>query len=175
MQGKWYPLVKDVVDAVNGHFSTAFNSLGCLGEVSIAEDEDYNKWAIRIKVSFRDGERVQELKSTRQSGGERSLTTMTYLISLLETSKVPFSLVDEINQGLDARAERAVHNHIVDVVCNAEDVGQYFLITPKLLTNLNYHRKMRILCVNNSEWLPEKLPLQKIIARKLAEKQRNRA
>lgn len=55
---------------------------------------------------------------------ERSLATMMYLISLLQMSKVPFSLVDEINQGMDARAERAVHNHLVDAVCEVPDVGQ---------------------------------------------------
>jgi hypothetical protein len=55
---------------------------------------------------------------------------------------------------MDGRAERAVHNQLVDVTCNG-DVGQYFLITPKLLPNLNYHERMKVLCVNNGEWLPE--------------------
>ena len=32
---------------------------------------------------------------------------------------------------------------------------RYFLITPKLLPDLTYHRRMRILCVNNGEWLPD--------------------
>ena len=49
---------------------------------------------------------------------------MLYLISLLELSKVPFSLVDEINQGMDQRAERAVHNQLVQAVCEKDDVGQ---------------------------------------------------
>lgn len=43
---------------------------------------------------------------------------------------------------------------MVDVTCK-EDSAQYFLITPKLLPDLNYHERMRILCVNNGEWLPE--------------------
>jgi hypothetical protein len=45
--------------------------MGCLGEVGISEDEDYAKWAIDIKVAFRDKESVQSLTSTRQSGGVR--------------------------------------------------------------------------------------------------------
>lgn len=95
---------------------------------------------------------------------------MLYLISLLSLSKVPFSLVDEINQGMDPTAERTVHDRLVNAVCDKSDVGQYFLITPKLLTNLTYHRKMRILCVNNGEWLPAKLPLKAMIRRKLQKK-----
>ena len=77
-----------------------------------------------------------------------------YLMSLTSHARAPFSLVDEINQGMDARAERAVHNSLVDVTCKA-DAGQYFLITPKLLPDLHYHERMKILCVNNGEWLPE--------------------
>lgn len=55
---------------------------------------------------------------------------------------------------MDARAERAVHNSLVEVTCK-KDSGQYFLITPKLLPDLLYHERMKILCVNNGEWLPE--------------------
>ena len=84
---------------------------------------------------------------------ERSLTTILYLMSLTEQARSPFSLVDEINQGMDARAERLVHNQLVDVTCNS-DVGQYFLITPKLLPNLDFHSRMKVLCVYNGEWLP---------------------
>jgi chromosome segregation ATPase len=85
---------------------------------------------------------------------ERSLTTILYLMSLTSLAHTPFSLVDEINQGMDKRAERTVHNSMVDVTCD-EDSSQYFLITPKLLPDLKYHPRMKILCINNGEWLPE--------------------
>jgi structural maintenance of chromosomes protein 5 len=55
---------------------------------------------------------------------------------------------------MDQRYERAVHDQLVEVTCKAES-GQYFLITPKLLPGLQYHQSMKILCVNNGEWLPE--------------------
>ena len=55
---------------------------------------------------------------------------------------------------MDQRAERVVHNSMVAVTCK-EDSAQYFLITPKLLTDLQYDPRMKILCVNNGEWLPE--------------------
>jgi hypothetical protein len=113
---------------------------------------------------------------------ERSLTTILYLMSLTAEARAPFSLVDEINQvrtafprryhasctylgnfapsfqGMDARAERAVHNSMVEVTCQP-DSTQYFLITPKLLPDLEYHERMKILCVNNGEWLPEERDL----------------
>lgn len=54
---------------------------------------------------------------------------------------------------MDANYERAVHNSLVEVTCKP-DSGQYFLITPKLLTDLKYHERMKVLCVNNGEWIP---------------------
>jgi hypothetical protein len=51
-------------------------------------------------------------------------------------------LADEINQGLDERNERLVFSRIVANSCKrpmgdpTRHSGQYFLITPKLLPNL---------------------------------------
>ncbi|EIW76265.1 P-loop containing nucleoside triphosphate hydrolase protein [Coniophora puteana RWD-64-598 SS2] len=151
---KWEPALEELVASIGKKFSAAFDRIGCAGEIRINRHEDYDKWAIDILVKFRDKEKLQLLTGQRQSGGERSLTTILYLMSLTEEARTPFSLVDEINQGMDQRAERAVHNSMVEVTCK-EDSGQYFLITPKLLADLNYHERMKILCVNNGEWLPD--------------------
>ncbi|KAI0920810.1 hypothetical protein AcW1_005022 [Taiwanofungus camphoratus] len=150
----WQPALEELVSSIGKRFSAAFDRLGCAGEIRISEHEDYDKWAIDILVKFRDDEKLQLLTGERQSGGERSLTTILYLMSLTEEARAPFSLVDEINQGMDQRAERAVHNSLVEVTCKA-DSGQYFLITPKLLPDLKYDERMKVLCVNNGEWLPE--------------------
>ena len=37
----------------------------------------------------------------------------------------------------------------------AEDSGQYFLITPKLLDGLTYHENVTVLVINNGEGLHE--------------------
>ncbi|KAK0202992.1 hypothetical protein DFS33DRAFT_1437795, partial [Desarmillaria ectypa] len=150
----WEPALEQLVARIGEKFSAAFDRIGCAGEIRIGQHEDYDKWTIDILVKFRDDEKLQLLTSQRQSGGERSLTTILYLMSLTEQARAPFSLVDEINQGMDQRAERAVHNNMVETTCK-EESGQYFLITPKLLTDLQYHERMKVLCVNNGEWLPE--------------------
>ncbi|KAF8637018.1 hypothetical protein AX17_003102 [Amanita inopinata Kibby_2008] len=150
----WQPALEKLVASIGEKFSAAFDRIGCAGELRITPYEDYEKWAIDILVKFRDSEKLQLLTGQRQSGGERSLTTILYLMSLTEEARAPFSLVDEINQGMDQRAERIVHNSMVEVTCKP-DAAQYFLITPKLLPDLEYHERMKILCVNNGEWLPE--------------------
>ncbi|KAF9226823.1 P-loop containing nucleoside triphosphate hydrolase protein [Gyrodon lividus] len=150
----WQPALESLVESIGKKFSAAFDRIGCAGEIRISPHDDYDKWAIDILVKFRDKEKLQLLTGQRQSGGERSLTTILYLMSLTEEARTPFSLVDEINQGMDQRAERAVHNSMIEVTCKP-DSGQYFLITPKLLPDLNYHERMKVLCVNNGDWLPE--------------------
>ncbi|KAI6127379.1 hypothetical protein EDD16DRAFT_283257 [Pisolithus croceorrhizus] len=150
----WQPALERLVASIGKKFSAAFDRIGCAGEIRISPHDDYEKWAIDILVKFRDKEKLTLLTGQRQSGGERSLTTILYLMSLTEEARTPFSLVDEINQGMDQRAERAVHDSMVEVTCKP-DSCQYFLITPKLLPDLKYHERMKILCVNNGEWLPE--------------------
>ncbi len=133
--------------------------LGCVGEVKVHKEPDFEKWGVEILVKFRDQDELMPLSEHRQSGGEKAVTIISYLMSLQSFSKAPFRVVDEINQGMDPRNERAVHRIMVDTVCrDGSDPslfgkGQYFLITPKLLPDLVYHRKMRILCVFNGDFL----------------------
>lgn len=152
-KNKWKPALEELVGQISRKFSAAFDRIRRAGEIHVREaGDDYANWAIDIMVKFRETERLQVLDAHRQSGGERSLSTIMYLLSLTEHARIPFSLVDEINQGMDASAERDVHNQLVEVTCNT-DCGQYFLITPKLLTGLHYHEKMKVLCVNNGDWM----------------------
>lgn len=52
------------------------------------------------RVKFRDNEDLHVLNEQRQSGGERSVSTMLYLVALTGITVTPFRVVDEINQGM---------------------------------------------------------------------------
>lgn len=45
------------------------------------------------------------------------MSTILYLMALQELSRTPFRVVDEINQGMDPRNERLVHEQLVSVAC----------------------------------------------------------
>lgn len=94
-------------------FSEAFERIRCSGEVAVDKHEDFDKWGINIWVKFRDTEKLQLLTGQRQSGGERSVSTVLYLMALQNLAKSPFRVVDEINQGMDPRNERMIHEQIV--------------------------------------------------------------
>lgn len=54
----------------------------------------------------RESEQLSILDSHRQSGGERAVSTIYYLMAMQSLARAPFRVVDEINQGMDPRNER---------------------------------------------------------------------
>ncbi|SPO27738.1 related to SMC5 - Structural maintenance of chromosomes, required for cell viability [Ustilago trichophora] len=147
-RNKWEPTLRKVIGEVSKQFSKAFDDMGLAGELRIGEDADFEKWKLEIMVKFRNAEELAPLSAQHQSGGERTLSTIMYIMSLLQLSRSPFTLVDEINQGMDPTAERVTHNHIVGLTCQPT-ASQYFLITPKLLPDLAMHELQTVLLVNN--------------------------
>lgn len=75
-------------------------------------------------------------------------------MALQHLARSPFRVVDEINQGMDPRNERKVHERMVDISCQ-ENTSQYLLVTPKLLSDLKYHPKMKVHCIASGEHMPE--------------------
>ena len=97
------------------------------------------------------------------------MSTIFYLMALQSMARAPFRVVDEVNQGMDPRNERMVHERMVEIACR-EHTSQYFLITPKLLTGLRYDERMRVLCIASGEHVPD--DAKKLNFRKLATKMR---
>ena len=103
---------------------------------------NFKDWGIEIQVKFRGNSKFDVLSARKQSGGERSVSTIMYLMAMQDLMVSPFRFVDEINQGLDAHNERLVFRRIVRNSTKSprkerltHHCGQYFLITPKLLRN----------------------------------------
>ncbi|KAI1111861.1 P-loop containing nucleoside triphosphate hydrolase protein [Nemania sp. NC0429] len=154
LRQKWEPRVDALITKINDAFAYNFEQINCAGQVDIYKDEeDFDQWAVEIKVKFRQNETLQQLNQHRQSGGERAVSTIFYLMALQSMAQAPFRVVDEINQGMDPRNERMVHERMVEIACR-EHTSQYFLITPKLLTGLRYDERMRVLCIASGEHMP---------------------
>lgn len=167
LRNKWEPTLRQLVSAVSREFSRAFDEMGLAGELRIVEDADYEKWRLEIMVKFRNAEELAPLSAQHQSGGERTLSTIMYVMSLLQLSRSPFTLVDEINQGMDPTAERVTHNHIVRLTCQTT-ASQYFLITPKLLPDLAVHELQKVLLVCNGVYGESRFDFSTVLDRKRA-------
>ena len=141
----WEAQVRGHLDQINTKFGAYMAENRCVGEVRLKTEENVADWGVEIRVSFREGAEAQVLTATEQSGGERSVSTILYLMALQDMMISPFRCVDEINQGLDEPNERLVFRRIVNNSTGAptggdltNHTGQYFLITPKLLPNLEH-------------------------------------
>ncbi|KAM9586606.1 structural maintenance of chromosomes protein 5 isoform 2-T2 [Morphnus guianensis] len=153
---RWLNPLKKLIEQINGKFSNFFSSMQCVGEVDlhVENEEEYDKYGIRIRVKFHRSTELRELTPYHQSGGEKSVSTMLYLMALQELNRCPFRVVDEINQGMDPMNERRVFEMVVKTACK-ESTSQYFFITPKLLQNLTYNDKMTVLFVYNGPFMLE--------------------
>ncbi|KAL5118182.1 Structural maintenance of chromosomes protein 5 [Pleosporales sp. CAS-2024a] len=155
IRAQWEPELDALVSKISDAFAHNFQQIGCAGEVSVNKDEeDFDKWSIQISVRFREGETLAVLNAQRQSGGERAVSTIFYLMAMQDLAQSPFRVVDEINQGMDPRNERMVHERMVDIACQ-ERTSQYFLVTPKLLTGLKFHPRMKVHIINSGEHVPD--------------------
>ncbi|XP_054665958.1 structural maintenance of chromosomes protein 5 isoform X3 [Grus americana] len=153
---RWLNPLKKLIEQINEKFSNFFSSMQCVGEVDlhVENEEEYDKYGIRIRVKFHSSTELHELTPYHQSGGEKSVSTMLYLMALQELNRCPFRVVDEINQGMDPMNERRVFEMVVKTACK-ESTSQYFFITPKLLQNLTYNDKMTVLFVYNGPFMLE--------------------
>ncbi|KAL2234154.1 UNVERIFIED_CONTAM: Structural maintenance of chromosomes protein 5 [Sesamum indicum] len=155
LKGSWLPMLRSLVTRINETFSHNFQEMAVAGEVSLDEhDRDFDQYGILIKVKFRQTSQLQVLSAHHQSGGERSVSTILYLVSLQDLTNCPFRVVDEINQGMDPINERKMFQQLVRAA-SQPNTPQCFLLTPKLLPNLEYSDACSILTVMNGPWIEQ--------------------
>ncbi|KAF1333654.1 Structural maintenance of chromosomes protein 5, partial [Globisporangium splendens] len=148
----WHAQLKEVVSQIDSSFKEFFKDIGCVGEIVLDdEDTDIAKWGIQRRAQFRKNTKLTTMTAEEQSGGEKSVGTIMYLMALQSLTKCPFRVVDEINQGMDVYNERKVFQRITKSSCGSK-LPQYFLITPKLITGLQYHRDTKVMVILNGPW-----------------------
>ncbi|KAL3091109.1 hypothetical protein niasHT_027869 [Heterodera trifolii] len=172
---EWLDPLGELVANISNNFTNFFAQLGCAGEVRLdtPPENKYNvaEYGLSILVKFRNGVGLRVLDPHTQSGGERSVATMLYLLALQNLCPVPFRCMDEVNQGMDPDNERAVFNMMVRLLGNSgtargggENIAktQYFLLTPKLLNGLEFNERVTVHIVHNGpeiehgdHWDPE--------------------
>lgn len=132
---RWITTLQESVARIQERFRDHCARLGIAGDVRLDTSRSMAEYAIEILVRFRDGEDFSVLNPQRQSGGERAVSTMLYLLALQDLNRCPIRVVDEINQGMDPNNEKNVFQLMLNA-SRGDDVPQTFLLTPKLLPGL---------------------------------------
>jgi structural maintenance of chromosomes protein 5 len=106
-QAQWESALEENVAKINVKFERYMADMGFTGAVRLtkgASVDDASKrgpfstWGIEIRVSFRDGHLPQVLSAHAQSGGERSVSTIMYLMALQDMMTAPFRCVGKLQE-----------------------------------------------------------------------------
>ena len=127
--------------------------------VELKKTDQIKDYGVYMRVSYLPGQRVTQLNHSQHSGGEKRVATIMYLLALQKLNpSCPLRIVDEINQGMDAKNERKAFAALVENVCGKQNDerarrsgSQFFVITPKLLPNFEYRPEVTVLTVCNAK------------------------
>lgn len=146
IQSGWEAKLTKLVAKISRSFQKRFTHVASDGQVELVKEDRFKDWKLQILVKFRDNSELKVLDHQSQSGGERAVSTIFFIMSLQGLTDAPLRIVDEINQGMDPSNEKMAHRYLVHTACTRNN-SQYFLVTPKLLTGLYYHPQMMIHCI----------------------------
>lgn len=142
----WESELSSTVERISTAFQQNFVKVASDGQVELVKLERFKDWKLEILVKFRENSDLKVLDHQSQSGGERAVSTIFFIMALQGLTNAPIRIVDEINQGMDPKNEKTAHKYLVHTACKPGS-SQYFLVTPKLLTGLFYHPEMAIHCI----------------------------
>lgn len=111
-------------NSVNEHFETVFKSLfgGGRADLQLTDPNDLLHTGVEI-VAQPPGKKLQNLGLL--SGGERALTAIALLFSILQVRPVPFCVLDEVEAALD----EANVNRFAQFLKKFSDHTQFIVIT----------------------------------------------
>ncbi|KAI4838358.1 structural maintenance of chromosomes protein 5 [Plasmodium brasilianum] len=154
----WVNQINEYIIFLNYNFQKFMNFINSNydGRIELIKKNDfYEKCQLFIKVKFKTNAPFLLLSISHQSGGERSLTTMLYILSIQKLTKNGFYVLDELNQGLDQTNEKRIfellsclsnptmykqhflHDYQYKYIkINYHSKPQYFILTPQIIKNM---------------------------------------
>ena len=148
--GKFRAMRKTSQQVVNFAFGGFMNKRGHAGKMTFNHKEGSLKITVRLaQGGGLAGQKVNDMKSL--SGGERSLSTLAFVLSLGSQCESPFRAADEFDVFMDAVNRkvslRVLLNFAVDfpsqqmILLTPQDLSQVEEIKEEIKENPNYHSK----------------------------------
>ncbi|MFQ5920636.1 MAG: AAA family ATPase [Nitrososphaerales archaeon] len=143
----WKQTLQDLVEQINPLYQDILSNVNALGIVRLVDmEEDIEKAGLELLVGFR-GAPMAVLDAYTQSGGERGVSVMAFLLSLQQRLLSPFRAIDEFDVHLDPRNREAVLRMIFSHMKSRPE-SQHIVITPSQLTVMD--RDAHIVFVQNT-------------------------
>lgn len=188
----WKSRLEQQVAVLQQRFAGDCAALGAVGSIKLVDGGyDCTQYGLELQTAWH-GQEVGSSAAAQQSGGEKSVTTILFLLAIQHTSPCPFRLIDEINQGMDSKNERRVLELVArstaptalecaklglpstppgpsrkrvrpqaaaapplsaHEAARADPGHQYFILTPKLLPDLDFPDHVRIHTMFNGSFV----------------------
>jgi chromosome segregation ATPase len=130
---KWQSEIEKLLAEVKIDFNKLLERVGGKGDLVLSHPEDVEEAGLEIYVGFR-GATPHLLDAYTQSGGERTIATMCFLLALQDKIKSPFRAVDEFEAHLDPHNREELIRGLMEI-CGGKE-NQYLLITPGWLSGI---------------------------------------
>jgi chromosome segregation protein len=129
---KWREAIESLLDKVSQTYRAFLGKIEATGRVRLVNTDDMEEVGLELLVGFRGAE-PQVLDAFTQSGGERSVATMLFLLALQQYLRSPFRAVDEFDVHMDPRNREVISEMLLDIMSEIQDT-QYVTITPGQIT-----------------------------------------
>ncbi len=143
----WTETLRRLVEEVSPEYQGILSQVSATGVVRLVNMDDVEGAGLELLVGFR-GASPTVLDAYTQSGGERSVAVMAFLLSLQNRIISPFRSIDEFDVHMDPRNREAMLKILFDQVGD-EGTGQYLVITPSQLTVLD--KNVHLIFVQNTQ------------------------
>ena len=127
----WHTVLQNLLDHVNVRYQTILTSVQAQGEVRLLNEHDIEAAGLQIFVGFK-GAKPVPLDAYTQSGGERSTSTMMFLLALQQHVRSSFRAVDEYDIHMDPKNREIIARMIISSISGSD--AQYLVITPSQIT-----------------------------------------
>ena len=131
-KGVWRDAMNGLVDSADPAYQTVLGASDATGFIKFEEGADIEDAGIALYVGFRGGEPTT-LDPFTQSGGERSVALMAFILSLQARIVSPLRAMDEFDIHMDPKNREAMFKMILAQMKQRE-ASQYIVITPSILT-----------------------------------------
>jgi chromosome segregation protein len=134
------------LEDATGRYSEILANVAATGAIKLISSRDIEKCGIEIRVGFK-GNVPTPLDAFTQSGGERSIAMMAFLLALQQHITSPFRAIDEFDVHMDPKNRELITKLIISSSETMHE-GQYLAITPG---QINVTEKCHVIVVQNVE------------------------
>lgn len=141
---RWRDVLTRFLDELSIKYNEILATVGAEGGIRLISSQDIENSGIEILVGFK-GNKPTPLDAFTQSGGERSIALMAFLLALQQHITSPFRAIDEFDVHMDPK-NRELVTQLIIASSKKLTQDQYLAITPG---QINVTNECHVVVVQN--------------------------